>query len=277
MFSTKNVSTLATLLALAMPISFLNAGQAESATIPVAPAVPDMTAIYQEFHEKLERYDKRIKGIFNKNFQERLKEKNYGAIETKVDSLVGISKEISNLIAGFEAQKLQGLRYHDDLNLKHTVLQTFKDMLTACEEHSKTDEGRALVSTIVTLRKQIQEQELSTQATQPYNAQKTEQQPQAIAQEKLNVAASVANHFGQPFHKTAPVAPQPAAPASQFHFTKKHWGLALIGIAALVGGMTVGQTKYKMFTRLFGRMPEKVVVPQLSWWGWFFKKAIFWR
>lgn len=277
MVSTRKTSTLAALLILAMPISNLNAGLAESATIPVAPAVPDMTAIYQEFHKKLERYDQRIKGIFNKNCQERLKQKNYDAIAKKVDSLMEISKEINNSIAEFEAQKLQGLRYRDDLNLKHTVLQTFKDILTACEEHCKTNEGQAIANTIVTLRKQIQEQELSTQATQPYNVSKTDQQPQPIAQEKLNVAASVADRFGRPFHKPVPVATQSAAPASQFHFTKKHWGIALIGIAALVGGMTVGQTKYKMFTRLFGRMPEKVVVPQLSWWGWFFKKAIFWR
>lgn len=86
---------------------------------------------------------------------------------------------------------------------------------------------------------------------------------------------------------TAPVVTAtPATPG----YNKTKWLVA--GALAFTAAMTYGEVRHKMLTKMFTQMTkfltplatrmglvkvEKVVVPQLSWWGWFLKKAVFWR
>lgn len=285
MFSIKKTSTLAALLILAMPISNLNAGQAEAVVLPVNQATSDSST------ESLTQEEKRFEALMKKL------DDAFTTTPNKISKREFL-KELTSLSTFMEtAFKNKAfeifLRKHDVQkgSVQSIIITSLQDKLNKCETQKQKEIKaqnknttfrdnlgpiiEALTKLICDINKGFkafidgQSDTAQAPASAPLN-------PALQAQ-----AAEVANRMGHAWSK--PVAPQagvsPVAVAPQaahFQFTKKHWGIALIGIAALVSGMTVGQTKYKMFTRLFGKMPE-VVVPQLSWWGWFFKKAIFWR
>lgn len=273
MFSIRKTSTLAALLSLAMPISsFCAAAKVETQTRP--PIVTD------SFNQE------------NKNFEALIKKVN-DAFTTNLDtsSKQAFLKELKAL-SKFMDKALQNKAY--EVLLRHDKIQTnliksFHQMRTECETRLRAeiqaqnrdttvrDNLKHVIKVLKEHENNIKEGFKAFLAGQREASQTAAPSHLALGQGFREEAEAAASRINQKRPVKNPVIDPVAPQAAHFQFTKKNWGIALIGIAALIGGMTVGQTKYKMFTRLFGKMPEKVVVPQLSWWGWFFKKAIFWR
>lgn len=255
-------STFAALLALAMPISSLNASMAQAATNP------DYLPVIRDYQQKqlpaLTKAFETFKASAMKSGDRKIFKNNLDAV----------TKFIKDNINNYKKSDLKGFLQHCDKEIRENLVTELGKMLSTCQglldQQDPQSPNTSKLDNLTNLKQNIED---SITAANRLFEHEDVKPAAAVAPLQLDPAQKLDFEHAAPRINQArpgnnPAAVQPAAPASQSSFmTKTKWAVALAGLA-IVGGLTVGQTKYKMFTRLFDKMTTKAIV-KLSWWGWF--------